>query len=247
MRLAEDRGVAVALSDGRYTLPDGPERTEPAAVDPLLANPPTPVASWLALLMATHPGRYHQEWADMLGVTRGRVTQILAEVEPPDPETALLRWLAGEPHTTGWALYLFNDASPWEQAARLSEHLDAHRKPGEPPAIIGGELAGDVHAPWTSPQLATVRSRRIAGTPPEFVAADSPETATAVVVLDTDSLSRALARKAPTPIGERLLAHPATALADIAALTPDDRRREEQLAALITAIRRTERAGPRSA
>lgn len=239
MALAGDRGVAVALADGRYALPGGRERHTPVAADPLLANPPTPVAARLVLLMAIHPARSHQAWADALGVTRSRVTQILARVGPDDPDTALRWWLADEPRTTGWALYLYSDASPWEQAARLCAHFDAHLQPGDPPAIIGGELAGDVHAPWTSPQLATVRARRIVGVPPEFVAADSPETATAVVLLDTDPLDRTLAQEASTPIGARLLAHPATALADIAALTPDDRRRDEQMAALIATIRRT--------
>lgn len=237
MARAVARGVAVALSDGRYTLPEGPARQAPAAVDPLLARPSTPADARLALLMALRPYSTHQAWADALGVTRGRVTQILATLDSVDADALVDRWLAGEPHTTGLAVYLYSDADAWQQAAHLCAHLDAGLEPDEPRAIIGGELAADVHAPWTNPQRAVVRARRIDGVPPEFVVADAPETATAVVLLDTDPLPRALARPTPTPVGDRLLAHPATALADIAALTPDDRRRREQQAELITVLR----------
>ena len=118
------------------------------------------MAARLALLVALRPGGTHQAWADALGVTRSHVTQLLAILEAPGHDAALRRWLEGESHTNGWGLYLYGDADAWEQADRLCLHLDARLGSSEPPTFIGGELAADTHAPWTSPQRAAVRARR---------------------------------------------------------------------------------------
>lgn len=225
-RALTEQGTWWALTDGRYSVA-GLERLSSVDPDPVACRRPPPTDAELAALLVGAPDRTHRFYAEALGVSRVRVTQLVGELHrlwvPLDKKELLRHWVAADVRVAGHVSRWTSTTTVWEQAKGAYEWLEKQR--AHP--VLGGAVAADAIRPWAAPASAVIHVRKITPPPPGHVVADSHRSGTITVVVDERPTVPSLATDLDTPLGRMRIAHPLHVLADMRDdAVADDRVRE---------------------
>jgi len=191
-------------------LPEGPLELSGADVPreaPVVApSAPRSLLSVLRVLLVEPQPSTQRVIAHRCGITQARVSQVLGRLRRErllavgraprvaDPDVAARWWLDRYPGPSGTTTSWYGLGDPWEQALRL---LTATRRTDGAPsphaegrgatAMVSGDLAADLIAPWRRPLRAHIYARAPMDPADHgFVAAGAGDGSTLSVTYDDD-------------------------------------------------------------
>lgn len=222
-------GIGWALDDGRFAV-DGRVRDDAVQAVPDAERHDHLGA--VALLLSLDPTQSQRGIAAELEVSQPLVHRLLSSRELAqaggDPSSLRSLWRQRDHRPPPERQHWVADADPWEQVGLACDRL---AEGGHDP-VIGGEVAADAIAPWTTPTTAVVHGRGLRPLGPPFVPTVDVGEATVTVEASRDPLVHALAGAADTPVGRRQVAHPAIVARDLTSAATRDERVAEMLAHL---------------